>query len=509
MMSYDHNAWMKKMNQVLAQGPYTDSWESLSEHQTPEWFRKAKLGIFIHWGPYSVPAFGSEWYSRNMYREGTMEFEHHQKTYGLQKDFGYKDFIPMLKAERFDPEAWAELFEEAGAKYVILVAEHHDGFQMYRSELSHWNAYEMGPQRDVLSDLNEALHQHGLITGASSHRIEHWWFMGSGRKPLKNGTPAEEWSDIPSLSKTPDDLYWPSTIMDSEDNDNRYATPAPSEEFLEDWMFRTMELIDHLQPQELYFDWWVFQAAAKPYLRKILAYYYNRGAEWNKEVLVITKNDGIPYGCAVPDMERGGFHTMQAEPWQTDTAVGKISWGYTRDNVYKTSDIILQDLIDTISRNGVMLLNVGPKADGTIPEQDQKLLREIGSWLRQNGEAVYGSRPWRISMEGPTAPKEGAFSDQTDSVYSSEDFRFTVNHGHLYIFAMKYPDPVNGVSEIRVHMLAGKDHPAAYEFGALIRDVEVLGYEEKPEWVQKQDALIIRTKTIHTHSPVVFRVEFL
>lgn len=129
MMSYDHNAWMKKMNQVLAQGPYTDSWESLSEHQTPEWFRKAKLGIFIHWGPYSVPAFGSEWYSRNMYREGTMEFEHHQKTYGLQKDFGYKDFIPMLKAERFDPEAWAELFEEAGAKYVIPVAEHHDGFQ--------------------------------------------------------------------------------------------------------------------------------------------------------------------------------------------------------------------------------------------------------------------------------------------------------------------------------------------------------------------------------------------
>ena len=197
----------------------------------PDWFVKTKFGIFIHWGAYSVPAFANEWYPRNMYIQGTPEFEHHVKTYGPHKEFGYKDFIPMFKAEKFNPEEWADLFEKAGARYVVPVAEHHDGFQMYKSEISHWNAGEMGPKRDTLGELTEAFAKRGLIGGASSHRAEHWFFLGHGKEfdsdikePLKRG-----------------DLYWPS--MAEPDHQDLYGKPEPSEEYLQDWLVRTCETL--------------------------------------------------------------------------------------------------------------------------------------------------------------------------------------------------------------------------------------------------------------------------
>ena len=156
---------LQNIDDVIEKGPYKDTWASLSSWQTPKWYQKAKFGIFIHWGVYSVPAFDSEWYPRNMYIEGSKVYEHHIKTYGAHKDFGYKDFIPMFKAEKFDPNAWAALFKKAGAKYVVPVAEHHDGFQMYRSNISHWNAYEMGPKRDIVGELKAAV-EHGKISEA-------------------------------------------------------------------------------------------------------------------------------------------------------------------------------------------------------------------------------------------------------------------------------------------------------------------------------------------------------
>ena len=174
---YDCKEALRRIDAVIAQGPYTDTWESLSNWQPPEWYRNAKFGIFIHWGVYSVPAFENEWYPRNMYIEGSKVFEHHAKTYGAHKDFGYKDFIPLFKAEKFDPAAWAALFKRAGARYVVPVAEHHDGFQMYKSALSHWNAAEMGPQRDIVGALKDAVEAEGMTLGVSSHRIEHWFFM--------------------------------------------------------------------------------------------------------------------------------------------------------------------------------------------------------------------------------------------------------------------------------------------------------------------------------------------
>ena len=183
---YDLSNYLKKIEDVISGGPYHDTWESLSSYHVPDWYQKAKFGIFIHWGVYSVPAFGSEWYSRNMYIQGSPEYEHHIKTYGPHTDFGYKDFIPLFRAEHFQPEKWAELFKRSGAKYVVPVAEHHDGFQMYRSDISNWNAFEMGPKRDVLGELSESLRQAGMVTGASTHRLEHWFFMGRG-KEFENG----------------------------------------------------------------------------------------------------------------------------------------------------------------------------------------------------------------------------------------------------------------------------------------------------------------------------------
>ena len=238
---YDQEAWLKKIDRVIAQGPYEAEWESLSAHETPRWFRDAKLGIFIHWGIYSVPAFANEWYSRNMYQQGTREFEHHVKTYGPHKDFGYKDFIPMFRAEKFDPEKWISLFRKAGAKYVVPVAEHHEGFQMYKSELSHWNAAEMGPKRDVIGELTGEARRQGLDWGVSTHRIEHWFFMGGGRAFESDITEAEG----------PGDFYWPAVKEQPENMDSLFFEPVPSEEFLNDWMIRTCERIDRMRPKEL------------------------------------------------------------------------------------------------------------------------------------------------------------------------------------------------------------------------------------------------------------------
>lgn len=263
----DKQSYLKLIDKVIEQGPFKDTWESLEQYDVAKWYQKAKFGIFIHWGLYSIPAFGSEWYSRNMYIQGSKEYEHHIKTYGPQKEFGYKDFIPMFKAEKFDPEVWADLFEKAGARYVMPVAEHHDGFQMYKSDLSPFNSYEMGPKRDILGELSQAFEKRGIKACASSHRIEHWFFMGEGKKfdsdihdPLACG-----------------DFYWPA--MPEPDHYDLFSEPTPTKEFLEDWLLRCCELVDKYRPKLIYFDWWIQHHAVKPYLKKFAAYYYNRAHE--------------------------------------------------------------------------------------------------------------------------------------------------------------------------------------------------------------------------------------
>ncbi|MDE5590267.1 MAG: alpha-L-fucosidase [Acetatifactor sp.] len=487
---YNKEAWLQQIEQVIAKGPYRADWNSLSAYRVPEWYKNAKLGIFIHWGIYSVPAFGNEWYSRNMYIQGSPEFEHHRKTYGEHKDFGYKDFIPMFKAEKFSPENWAELFQKAGAKYVVPVAEHHDGFQMYRSEISKWNAAEMGPERDVLGELSQEINKRGMVNGASTHRIEHWFFMGHGKEFESDITEEEQEGDF----------YWPA--MPERDHYDLFSEPAPTQAFLEDWMIRTCELIDRYRVKVLYFDWWIQHRSAKPYLQKIAAYYYNRAAEWGEEVVICYKHDAFMFGTALVDIERGQFAETQPFYWQTDTAIAKNSWCYTENNDFKKAKDILCDLVDIVSKNGNLLLNVGPKADGTISDEDRAVLLEIGDWMEKNGEAVYGSRPWRIAAEGPTKVEEGQFTDGKDKVFTSEDFRFTVKGDSLYAICLHYPE--NG--RVTVRALGEQDASHLPKFHGIIKNVEVLGFEEQPVWNRDGEGLHIETKTVSSDKPVAFKV---
>lgn len=490
---YDKQAWLQKIEEVIAKGPYRADWNSLSAYRVPEWYKNAKFGIFIHWGIYSVPAFGNEWYSRNMYIQGSPEFEHHRKTYGEQKDFGYKDFIPMFRAEKFDPKEWAELFKKAGAQYVVPVAEHHDGFQMYDSEISKWNAANMGPKRNVLGELSAEFNRQGMVNGASTHRIEHWFFMGHGKEFESDITDAEQEGDF----------YWPA--MTERDHYDLFSEPAPTVDFLEDWMIRTCELIDRYRIKVLYFDWWIQHQSAKPYLQKIAAYYYNRAAEWGEEVVICYKHDAFMFGTALVDIERGQFAQIQPFYWQTDTAIAKNSWCYTENNDFKKAKDILCDLVDIVSKNGNLLLNVGPKADGTISDEDRAVLLEIGDWMEKNGEAVYGTRPWRIAAEGPTEVAEGQFTDGKDKVFTAEDFRFTVKGDSLYAICLHYPED----GKVTIKALGEQDASHLPKFHGIIKSVEVLGFEEQPDWKRDGEGLHIETKAVSSDKPVVFKITLM
>ncbi len=482
--------YLAEIDRVIAAGPYKDNWDSLSGYPVPKWFREAKFGIFIHWGVYSVPAFGSEWYSRNMYIQGSPEFEHHVKTYGPHKEFGYKDFIPMFTAEKFNAAEWADLFEKAGAKYVVPVAEHHDGFQMYRSDISHWNAYEMGPRRDTLGELCEQFAQRGLVNGASTHRVEHWFFMGHGRQfdsdikePMQRG-----------------DFYWPA--MEEKNHHDIFSEPTPTEEYLQDWLVRTCEIVDRYRPKLVYFDWWIQHSAVKPYLKKFAAYYYNRAAEWGEEVLINYKHDAFMFGTAVVDIERGQFADVKPYYWQTDTAIALNSWCYTENNNFRPAVDLIRDLVDIVSKNGNLLLNVGPKADGTISDEDRNVLLEIGEWMSRNGEAIYGTNVWRKFGEGPTKVVEGQFSDGIKKEFTSDDIRYTCKGSNIYAIVMKGSENGN----YRIPSLGEQDASKVANFHAIIRNVEVLGYDSVCEWKRDEEALHISVSGVQTEKPVAFKI---
>ena len=398
---------------------YRPSWKSLQRYEVPAWYLDGKFGIFIHWGAYSVPAFGNEWYPRNMYLQDHPEYAHHRETYGPQDTFGYKDLIPELTADRFDADQWAGLFRQAGARFVVPVAEHHDGFAMYDCSFSRWNAVQMGPKRDIIGELAEAVRKQWLIFGLSSHRAEHWWFFDGGMQ-------------FPSDVQDPQyaDLYGPAQPRSTE----------PHQDFMEDWLARTCELVDKYQPQLVWFDWWIETPAFEPFLRQFASYYYNCGIEWDRGVAINYKHQAFPETAAVYDIERGQLTDTLPLFWQTDTSISKNSWGYVKEQSYKTATSIVGDLVDIVSKNGNLLLNIGPRPDGTIPEEEQAILLEIGRWLALNGEAIYATRPWKVYGEGPTQIVSGSFKDTARQDFTGSDIRFTTKGDALYAILLSWPE---------------------------------------------------------------------
>lgn len=462
----DNTAALDRVREIAESGPYQPTWESLSTYRTPLWYRDAKFGIFLHWGVFSVPAFRNEWYSRSMYLEGTPEFAHHVETYGSQNEFGYKDFIPSFTMADFNPESWAALFKRSGAQFVVPVAEHHDGFAMYDTDRSRWSAAKLGPKADVFGQLAGAVDREWMVIGASSHRAEHWFFMNGG---------ARFDSDVrdPQFA----DFYGPAQREEI----------APNERHLEDWLLRCVEVIDKYRPQILYFDWWIETPAFEPYLRLLGAYYYNRAAQWGREVVINFKWEAFAPGSAVYDIERGTMGGIREDAWQNDTSVSRTSWSWVDGHEYKRVDDLVAELIDTVSKNGNLLLNIGPKPDGTIPDEERALLEGVGDWLIRNGEAVYGSRPWAIAGEGPTKVTVGSFVDSSSPHYSAEDIRFTTRTDVTgdYVYATLLAEPEDGVARIRAF---------GYGSGLLqrgIRELTVLGHAGKVRWSQHASVLEI------------------
>ncbi len=484
--------YLHTIDQVIARGPYAATWESLAEHQTPDWYRRAKLGIFIHWGIYSVPGFGNEWYSRNMYDPSHREFDHHVKTYGPHTQFGYKDFIPLFRGESFDAEKWVALFRQAGARYIMPVAEHHDGFALYKTAFNRWSAPNMGPKRDVIGELKAAAEKQGLAFCASTHRAEHYFFMNMGRT-IPSDVNDEAYADF----------YGPAVYREEwgpEKMGETTETPSctgPSEQWLTDWMVRTCELVDAYQPSVLYFDWWIQNFAFKPYLQKIAAYYYNRAAQWGKTVSINYKHEAFPPGVGTFDVERGALTDISPVPWQTCTAIGKESWGYRADNVYKSSRQIICDLIDIVSKNGNLLLNVGPRADGTITPEETRVLEELGAWMEINGEGIYDTLPWKRFGEGAVNAREGYFQDNEEKAFTVRDFRFTYKGGCLYAFQMN-PDGRDAV----IRCLAVK---GMRDLG--IAAVELLGSPEQIAFERTGEGLrMALPEGIATDKPLCFKI---
>jgi len=391
------------------EGPYEASWQSIAAHyRTPEWFQDAKFGIFIHWGVYSVPAAGSEWYPKHMYN-GLAKA--HREKWGRQSLFGYKDFIPMFKAEKFNASEWAELFREAGARYVIPTAEHHDGFAMYDSKLTRWNAKQMGPCRDIIGELAEAVRHEGLKFGVSNHRIENWDFMYPLNMP-KDSTDLflPEYSDLygPPQKPTEQSGMGPKALAAAA---NGGATEAvineaaqegrhpQSDAFLNEWELRVHEIIDRYQPDLLYFDNGINYRSLDPWKLRLARYYYNSARHWQKEVSIQSKAQAYLAG-SIQDFERESRAPRKPfdRYWQVDDPIGN-KFGYIEGLKLQSADGIIRNLVDNVACGGNLCLNVSPRSDGTIPDDQQQVLRTIGKWLRQNGEGIYGTRPYKTAIE--------------------------------------------------------------------------------------------------------------
>jgi alpha-L-fucosidase len=461
---------------------YKPTWESLRKHkETAEWFRDAKFGIYFHWGVYCVPAFGHEWYPNRMheqYSEKEKErrrksfaekgkdieyytkkisgieikysrgerakkierfytYEFHVKNFGHPKKFGYKDFIPMFKASRFDPEKWADLFKKAGAKFAGPVAEHHDGYSMWDSDLTPFCAGKSGPKRDITGELRKAIIKRGMKFITTFHHAKNR--MHYNKKFINNRE--YDLSD-PAYAKL-------------------YGT-LPEKEFLDLWKGKLIEVVDKYRPDIMWFDSWLHTIPEKT-RQEYLAYYFNQAKKWGKEVGVTYKQEDLPMDVGTLDHERGAEQYVTPYAWLSDDCVSPHTWSYTEGMDFYSSERIITGFVDMVSKNGQLLLNITPKASGEIPKECVHILTEMGEWLKRNGEGIYSTRPWIVADEG----KHIRFTRSKDGK-------------RIYVFTLKWPG-----RELKIKNLGEKSKNCPWK----IKKVSLLGSGQSLKFTRSADHL--------------------
>jgi alpha-L-fucosidase len=454
---------------------YTADWESLkNQNPAPEWFRDAKFGIYFHWGVYSVPAFGSEWYPRNMHNKGgsSREYKHHVETYGEPTKLGYPDFVPMFKAEKFDADDWAELFQKAGARFAGPVAEHHDGYSMWHSDLTPWNVMDTGPKRDITGELARAIRKRGMRFVTSFHHARNSLHQIE-RRGQRVWTGHYEFvkRDFPSLLEDPKNA-----IMYGH---------MPREKFLEMWKGKLIEVIDKYQPDLMWFDSWLNEIPDSTKM-EYLAYYFNKANEWGKEVVVTFKQEDLPREVALDDYEKGRADRLTDFVWLTDDTISRGSWCYTQDLGIKSTAEVLRTFIDIVSKNGQLLLNISPRADGTIPDNQKQVLLDMGEWLSKYGQAIYGTRPFVEYGEGPTRMDKGGGFAKMRGRYGAEDIRYTRKGETVYAIVLGWP----GQNKPVTMKMFGQGREAQ---DITVTNVSMLGTDERIKWQRKPSGLIVNT----------------
>ncbi|MGC9037069.1 MAG: alpha-L-fucosidase, partial [Verrucomicrobiia bacterium] len=411
---------------AISPGPFKPEMDSLTNYNFPEWFRNAKFGIWAHWGPQAVPMEG-DWYARNMYIQGHRQYEHHLTNYGHPSIHGYKDIIPLWKAEKWDPDRLMALYKKAGAKYFVSMGVHHDNFDLWNSTYHKWNAVNMGPKRDIVGDWQKAAKKYGLKFGVSEHLgASFTWFQpshGSDKTGPKAGVPYD------GANSNYWDLYHPPAAPD----DKGWYSKNP--DWQKEWFMRIKDLVDKYKPDLLYTDGGV------PFNNEVglslIAHLYNSDLQRNKgknQVVYTCKQSSG--GRWVEDLERGVMGKINPYPWQTDTSIG--DWYYNKNWKFRPVEWTIHMLIDIVSKNGNLLLNVVQRPDGSLDPEVEQMLNQMAKWISVNGEAIYDTRPWLVYGEGKTRARGGSFRE--DFKYTASDIRFTTKGNTLYAFAMGLPE---------------------------------------------------------------------
>ncbi len=497
----------------LAPGPFEPEWGSLKrQYKTPDWFRDAKFGIWAHWTAQCVPEQG-DWYARRMYMQGDPAYDYHVKTYGHPSKFGFKDIDAIWKAENWNPEGLMDLYQAAGAKYFMALANHHDNFDNYKSKYHAWNSTRLGPMKDIVGTWGAICKRRGLRLGVSNHSAHAWhWFQTAfgydAEGPLagvrydgftkeSQGT-GKAWQGLdpqelyvgPSLV-IPDGFTSIKAMADYHEKNDRVwdeNPPCLDPEFTNTWFLRCKDLLDTYQPDMLYFD--DTELPLRQTGLDITAHFYNSNMARNggKLEAVVFGKEFVPQhrGAAALDLERGRSNDILPLPWQTDTCIG--DWHYSRavfeKHRYKTAKTVVHMLADIVSKNGNLCLNIPLKGDGTIDSDEHQILVELAAWMKPNGEAIFGTRPFKVYGEGPPdVVSTGNFNENRGRAYTAEDMRFTVKDGRLYVIAMGWP----GDGKLRIKSLARGSKWVPDE----ITRVEMLGVNGALQFDRTADALVV------------------